>query len=534
MLGPFAVETEKVFRYWDYPLFGVLTLLNLGATGYLFHYWFAEAGPSGHPVVFSLLTLPLLLALAAYEVRWLTLPLMRRPRREDPSPGQRVGVATTFVPGLEPIEMLEETLSAMVSMHYPHDTWVLDEGDSPEVKALCHRLGVCHFSRKHMSQYQMSSGSFAARTKHGNYNAWLAELGYSEYDIIVAFDPDHIPHRRFLIEVLGYFKDPKIGYVQAAQFYYNQSSSFIARGAAEETYAYYSSIQMTSFALGYPIVTGCHNAHRAYALREVGGFAAHDADDLLITILYRVAGWKGVYVPDKLAVGLVPVDWSGYLKQQRRWARSVLDVKVRIFPRLAKRLPRLERAVSFLHGLYYLHGLQSALSVCVLCYMLVTRATPAVFSLASLRPLFVLSSVFLVCDFYRQRFFLDRRREFGLHWRAAILRFAKWPQIALALKDALWPRTRAYAVTAKVRTVDRSHSVAPGHLIVAALVSICWMTGTFTGGIGNPLLHIAAACLVVASTGVALTELLPSADPFDPELAKRGVESMPASEHVPL
>ncbi len=79
--------------------------------------------------------------------------------------------------------------------------------------------------------------------------------------------------------------------------YYNQSASFIARGAAEETYGYYSSIQMTSYALGYPIVTGCHHTHRVSALREIGGFAPHEADDLLITVHYRAAGWKGVYVP---------------------------------------------------------------------------------------------------------------------------------------------------------------------------------------------------------------------------------------------
>ncbi|MCA1704890.1 MAG: glycosyltransferase, partial [Actinobacteria bacterium] len=215
-----AVATERVFRYWDYPLFGLLTMLNLGTTGFVLHYWFAEAGPS-HPVLFALLTVPLLLVLGAYEVRWLTLPLMLRPLPMEPSPGAKVGVATTFVPGLESIEMLEETLCALVSMQYPHETWVLDEGDSPEVKALCRRLGVRHFSRKDRSSYQTESGIFAARTKHGNYNAWLTEFGYSAYDIIVAFDPDHVPHRRFLLEVLGYFDDPRIGYVQAPHFYHN-------------------------------------------------------------------------------------------------------------------------------------------------------------------------------------------------------------------------------------------------------------------------------------------------------------------------
>ena len=112
---------------------------------------------------------------------------------------------------------------------------------------------------------------------------------------------------------------------------------------------------MTAYALGYPIVVGSHNTHRTAALRDVGGFAPHDADDLLITILYRAAGWRGVYVPLRLAAGITPVDWGGYLTQQRRWARSVIDVKLRLLPKLGGRLLIRERLTSFMQGLYYLN-----------------------------------------------------------------------------------------------------------------------------------------------------------------------------------
>jgi cellulose synthase/poly-beta-1,6-N-acetylglucosamine synthase-like glycosyltransferase len=94
------------------------------------------------------------------------------------------------------------------------------------------------------------------------------------------------------------------------------------------------------------------------ALQQVGGFAPHDADDLLITVWYRAAGWQGVYVPTILARGLTPVDWTGYLTQQRRWARSVLDIKFRVYPDLAGRLPHREQVLACLHGLYYLRGLR--------------------------------------------------------------------------------------------------------------------------------------------------------------------------------
>jgi cellulose synthase/poly-beta-1,6-N-acetylglucosamine synthase-like glycosyltransferase len=259
-------------------------------------------------------------------------------------------------------------------MDYPHDTWVLDEGDDPRVKTLCARIGARHFSRKSLPHYHTADGRFRSHSKHGNYNAWLAEHGLEQYDLVVNVDPDHIPAPTFLHEVLGYFDDPWIGYIQAAQAYYNQEASFIARGAAEETYAYYAATQMASYALGFPIVTGCHTAHRTVALRQLGGFAPHDADDLLITFLYRAAGWQGVYVAKILARGLTPVDWVGYLTQQRRWARSVLDIKCRLYPHLAGRLPRRERVIGFWHGLYYLQGLTTGVGVGLLSYMLASGA----------------------------------------------------------------------------------------------------------------------------------------------------------------
>jgi cellulose synthase (UDP-forming) len=228
---------------------------------------------------------------ASQQFRWWLLLWMRRPLPTPARSGWRVAVATTFVPGAESLDMLAETLQALAALDYPHDTWVLDEGDAADVKALCARLGVRHFSRRALPVYQSAQGRFQARSKHGNYNAWLAEHGFAHYDLLMNIDPDHVPTPTFLSEGLGYFDDPRIGYVQVAQAYYNQGASFIARGAAEETYAYYAATRMATYAMGFPIVTDCHTIHRVAALQQVGGFAPHDADDLLITFLYRRAGW---------------------------------------------------------------------------------------------------------------------------------------------------------------------------------------------------------------------------------------------------
>jgi cellulose synthase (UDP-forming) len=519
------VEKQRVFRLRDVPLYALLTLLNLAAVILVFGYWIGAASWSWQTPAYLLLTGSVLLPLAMFESRWVVLPLMSRPKHMTASPGRRVAVATTFVPGLEDLAMLRRTVSALVAMDYPHATWVLDEGDDPEVRRLCHSLGARHFSRKHIDRYQQTSGPFAARTKHGNYNAWLDAIAYGQYDIVSGFDPDHVPDRRFLTRVLGYFNDPDVGYVQAPQVYYNQRASFVARGAAEESYAYYSSVQMSAYALGVPVVTGCHNTHRVRALRDVGGFAAHEADDLLITILYRVARWGGVYVPERLAAGLAPADLDSYLTQQRRWARSVLDVKLRILPRLAKGLSLRERVFVFLHGLYYLHGLGSALGAALLAFMLLTGRSPAVFSVATGGRVGALWLVLWLGHLYRQRFFLDPSRERGVHWRAAILRVAKWPHVLMAIGDVVGGPNRGYALTRKVRATRRHYSGAWPQLIVGGLIGTAWAVGQARGVPLSRAIIVGAVCVLASSALVVFSDLRGFPPPYNDDLARQELGS---------
>src|SRR5437763_12873457 len=165
-----SVQTQKVFKPSDYLLFALLTVVSSAAIAYFMTRWFAYGDWSARPLAFWGLTLMVIGRLAINQFRWWYLPFMRKPVPMTPRPGWKVGVATTFVPGAESIEMLEETIRALVAMDYSHETWVLDEGDDEQVKALCCRLGALHFSRKHLPQYHASSGTFESRTKHGNYN----------------------------------------------------------------------------------------------------------------------------------------------------------------------------------------------------------------------------------------------------------------------------------------------------------------------------------------------------------------------------
>jgi hypothetical protein len=166
-----------------------------------------------------------------------------------------------------------------------------------------------------------------------------------------------------------------------------------------------------------------------------------------------------------------------------------------------------ERVVSFFHGLYYLHGLATALGIAVLMIVLLTGSKPVPPDVAQWKPLLLLVAGIQVCDFYRPRFYLLPRQEIGLHIRSTLVRFAKWPYVAAALWETVWNRRRDYEITAKVRQRSQGFATAPRALI-AGVVAMACAVGVSRGTAGGVLVHLITAAFIALSVLVAATELL--------------------------
>ncbi len=271
--------------------------------------------------------------------------LARDPIPVEPQPGTRVAFLTTIVPGKEPLDMVERTLVAARRIRHAGtiDVWLLDEGDDETVKAMCRRLGVRHFSRRGVSRWNQVSGPHKAKTKHGNYNAWL-EAHHKEYDYFVSVDPDHVPQENFCERFLGYLRDPDVAFVVGPQVYGN-CSSFVTRAAESQQYLFHSLLQRAANVYGCAMLVGTNNAVRIAALRGIGGLRDSITEDMatglaLHTTRNPATGrrWKSVYTPDVLAVGEGPSTWTDYFTQQYRWSRGTNEVLVKNFWRCGHRL----------------------------------------------------------------------------------------------------------------------------------------------------------------------------------------------------
>jgi cellulose synthase/poly-beta-1,6-N-acetylglucosamine synthase-like glycosyltransferase len=271
--------------------------------------------------------------------------LARDPIPVEPQPGTRVAFLTTIVPGKEPLEMVERTLAAARRIRHSGtlDVWLLDEGDDEAVKTMCRRLGVQHFSRRGVARWNQANGPHKAKTKHGNYNAWL-DAHHEEYDYFISVDPDHVPQENFCERLLGYFRDPDVAFVVGPQVYGNYSS-FVTRAAESQQYLFHGLLQRAANAYRCAMLVGTNNAVRIAALRGIGGLQDSITEDMATGLALHTARnpatgrrWKSVYTPDVLAVGEGPSTWTDYFTQQYRWSRGTNEVLMKNFWRRGHRL----------------------------------------------------------------------------------------------------------------------------------------------------------------------------------------------------
>ncbi len=253
-------------------------------------------------------------------------------------PGTRVAFLTSFVPGKEPLSMVRATLEGAVRVEHDGvlDVWLLDEGDDPEVKRLCERLGVRHFTRKGVERWNQPSGCFRARTKHGNYNAWLDAHG-DDYEFMACVDTDHVPLPNFLERMMGYFRDPDVAFVVGPQVYGNYTTA-VTKAAESQQFLFHALIQRAGNAYGAPMFVGTSNCVRVSVLRQIGGLYDSITEDMATGLeIHRRRNpatgrrWRSVYTPDVLAVGEGPSSWTDFFSQQLRWSRGTYETLLRQF-----------------------------------------------------------------------------------------------------------------------------------------------------------------------------------------------------------
>lgn len=416
--------------------FILLTLLTAGVlcACSLFNWWFKETNVASLPL-FILFSLAFWWGIARTIILWISYMHIKVPDFMDADKGLKVAIFTTCSPG-EPLSMFEKTLEACSNISYPHTTYLLDDTQDTRFKAVAEKYGAVWLELVGIPG-----------AKAGKINA---ALKLTKEDYILVLDPDHIPFPNFLDEVLGYFKDKNVGFVQVAQAYYNQNKSFTAKGAAEQTYGFYGPTQMAMNGQNCAVAIGANCTFRREALNSIGGHGIGLAEDLVTSIRIHAAGWKSIYAPIIVSRGLVPEDFGSFCKQQLKWSRGVHEVLFAELPRLWKKLSAWQKLSYLMIGTYYFSGVIMFLFILFPYLFLWLGWLPANMELADFifnwLPFAIISLAIYV---FVQKYFCHLRSERGLHLKGMFLKFACWPIFFAGFILSIFNKDVPYIPTSK-------------------------------------------------------------------------------------
>jgi hypothetical protein len=410
------LNKKSVSRVFSIPLVEKLKMRVLIFLGVYFMaqflWWFFNwSSHQGHPVLYWLLTPALLFKMMRWLHEWYHYFFITVPTKPQMQTSWQVDMLTTYCAG-EPKEMVKKTLLAMMAVKYPHNNYLCDEADDPELKEFCLNQGINHITRKEKKD-----------AKAGNINNALKN---ANGDICVILDPDHVPVPEFLHCSLPYFEKENVGYVQCVQGYSNQADSLVAKAAAEQTYHFYGPLMMGMNGLGTVQAIGANCTFRRSALDSIGGHAAGLSEDMHTAMQLHAKGWKSVYVPEILSKGFVPSTLSAYYKQQLKWSRGTFELLFVTYPKLFFKFTLTQKIHYFFLPLYYLFGFITLIDILVPSISLMISDSPWRLDMgsffAAFTPLFFAT---LFIRMYAQKW-LAEKKERGFHILGGLLRLGTW------------------------------------------------------------------------------------------------------------
>ena len=363
VIGLLAIAATAAYLSWR-----VLYTINLDAAWIAIPFFLLEVYAG-----FSLV----LFAFSTWDIQSL------RPARPVQTTTARVAV---LIPTYNEEEaVLLPTIAAAMALKPEHETWVLDDGDRPEVRRLAERLGARYLTRPDRQH-----------AKAGNINHALSII---DADLVAVLDADHVSRPDFLINTLGYFEDAEVAVVQTPQDFYNLNSfehegtstdgNEVSQPYHEET-LFYRILQPGKNRWGAAFWCGTNAVLRVEALRSIGGVATGTVtEDIHTTVRLHRRGWKTVYHNEVLARGLAARNAAEYQAQRYRWGVGAMQLLKQENPLFVPGLRLLQRVAYASTLLGWFENWRSLGYLLIPIAVLFTGANPVVADLRLFAPIFV-------------------------------------------------------------------------------------------------------------------------------------------------
>ncbi len=287
-------------------------------------------------IVLYFTILALLAILGVYRVRMVYQ--FWRYRHIKPSPKQRFAESdlppiTVQLPLFNEMYVVERLVEAVSKLDYPRhllEVQVLDDSTDETVK----------IAEAVVNKYKAEGLDihYVHRTDRTGFKAGALEAGMKKAKgkLMAIFDADFLPRPDTLRKMVDYFADDRIGMVQMRWSHINANYSLLTRIQEVLLDGHFVVEQTSRNRTGaFFNFNGTAGMWRREAIEYSGGWQ-HDTltEDTDLSFRAQLMGWKFVYLLDDDVPAELPVEVNAFKAQQRRWAKGLVQVGLKLMPRI--------------------------------------------------------------------------------------------------------------------------------------------------------------------------------------------------------
>ncbi len=370
--------------------------------------------------------------------------------------GEVVDVDVLITTYGEPLNVIRRTAEAAKAIRGAHQTWILDDGKSDEVRDMAAGLKIGYVRRL------TSHGA-----KAGNINNALT---IAKSDYFVVLDADFVPRPEFLEETVPFMTEATVAFVQTPQTYGNMSG-IISRGAGYMQTMFYRFIQPGRNEFNAAFCVGTNVLFRRSAILDVGGlYTQSKSEDVWTSLLLHERGWKSMYIAKTLAIGDAPDTIEAYTRQQLRWATGGFEILFTHNPLSPRRRLSLDqRFMYFVTATFYLTGIVPGILLFV----------PALEVFLDLHPvnLQVTTATWFLyySGFYLLQILLAALTVGTFRWEVLLLAASSFPIYVKALRNAFIGVDTAWHVTG---ATAKKQKPSPFNFMIPVVLTFVFLLGT--------------------------------------------------------
>ncbi len=383
-------------------------------------------------------------------------------------------VAALVVSYNEDPSTIKETLfSVREALDSLGDLFLLD--DSTDIEKVMENEDFCNKNNIHYVHRENRRGY-----KAGAINDFLKKFG-KNYDLIAVFDSDQRPVKSFFFDLLPFFNDPEIAFVQVPQAY-TEIYSRLALGATYQQMPFHNIVMSGRDVTGSAFILGSGFIARISALEKANYFDENTVtEDLATSLKLHSLGYKSIYVNyPGIWYGEPPQTVEAYMIQQGRWSLGSFQALGRI---LKSRI-NTRAFIDYLAGvLYWLK--EGPLTIVELLapivfinfHLFIFKVDPVIFSVAYY-PVFLFSIILFVYSM--------RERSYGISGFLyhQFVEFLMMPPVTLSFIAWIFGRKRPFRVTPKGKEIRISrwiilYIIIEIILIISIIKGIFWYLSSF-------------------------------------------------------